>query len=265
MVAPCHAERFFCCGKYLDWGFFFLIHRSHSISFTRAQGIPKYKIGFGREKDGLSLLPLFHAGGLWNPQGTVAAAAGGQRVLVASDIAWGPSPLSAPGASAIAVASGPSHCPRSVHIAYHGSYRFLQHERGSRALFRSTCCIVSISGSPHQLFEAPPEPTAFSGKPVNGVTLCSLGGVGPVAVTASDDLTLQVHLLSPSIAPHLATLTLHGHLAPARVAATVDVPSSWRSPHAAFGASCGMLLEVVHPFLPRVPPMYALHTSPVGG
>jgi hypothetical protein len=26
---------------------FFLIHRSHSISFTRAQGIPKYKIGFG--------------------------------------------------------------------------------------------------------------------------------------------------------------------------------------------------------------------------
>ena len=27
--------------------FFFLIHRSHSISFTRAQGIPKYKIRFG--------------------------------------------------------------------------------------------------------------------------------------------------------------------------------------------------------------------------
>jgi hypothetical protein len=32
--------------------FFFLKHTSHSISFTRAQGIPKYKIGFGREKDG---------------------------------------------------------------------------------------------------------------------------------------------------------------------------------------------------------------------
>jgi hypothetical protein len=31
---------------------FFLIHRLHSISFTRAQGIPKYKIGFGRGKDG---------------------------------------------------------------------------------------------------------------------------------------------------------------------------------------------------------------------
>ena len=30
-------------------GFFFLlIHRSHSIRFTRAQGIPKYMIGFGR-------------------------------------------------------------------------------------------------------------------------------------------------------------------------------------------------------------------------
>ncbi len=28
----------------------FLIRRSHSISFTRAQGIPKYKIGFGRGK-----------------------------------------------------------------------------------------------------------------------------------------------------------------------------------------------------------------------
>ncbi len=26
--------------------FFPLIHRSHSISFTRAQGIPKYNIGF---------------------------------------------------------------------------------------------------------------------------------------------------------------------------------------------------------------------------
>jgi hypothetical protein len=31
---------------------FFLTHRSHSISFTRAQGIPRYKIGFGRERDG---------------------------------------------------------------------------------------------------------------------------------------------------------------------------------------------------------------------
>ena len=31
---------------------FFLIHRSHSIKFTRAQGIPKYNIGFGRGKDG---------------------------------------------------------------------------------------------------------------------------------------------------------------------------------------------------------------------
>ena len=31
---------------------FFLTHRFHSISFTRAQGIPKYKIGFGKEKDG---------------------------------------------------------------------------------------------------------------------------------------------------------------------------------------------------------------------
>jgi len=30
--------------------FVFLIRRSHSISFTRAQGIPKYKIGFGRGK-----------------------------------------------------------------------------------------------------------------------------------------------------------------------------------------------------------------------
>ncbi len=26
-----------------------LTHRSHSIGFTRAQGIPKYKIGFGRD------------------------------------------------------------------------------------------------------------------------------------------------------------------------------------------------------------------------
>jgi hypothetical protein len=30
--------------------FLFLIHRSHSISFTRAQGIRKYKIGFGLPK-----------------------------------------------------------------------------------------------------------------------------------------------------------------------------------------------------------------------
>jgi hypothetical protein len=28
----------------------FLAHRSHSISFTRAQGIPKYKLGFVREE-----------------------------------------------------------------------------------------------------------------------------------------------------------------------------------------------------------------------
>jgi hypothetical protein len=30
--------------------FFFLMRRSHSIGFTKAQGIPKYKIGFGRGK-----------------------------------------------------------------------------------------------------------------------------------------------------------------------------------------------------------------------
>ncbi len=29
---------------------FFLRHRSHSISFTRAQGIAKYKLGFGSGK-----------------------------------------------------------------------------------------------------------------------------------------------------------------------------------------------------------------------
>jgi hypothetical protein len=40
-------------GAYLVFlTFFFLTHRSHSISFTRAQGIPTYKIGFGRERMG---------------------------------------------------------------------------------------------------------------------------------------------------------------------------------------------------------------------
>ena len=43
--------------------FFFLIHRSHSISFTRAQGIPKYKIRFGREKDGKVGERLVEGGG----------------------------------------------------------------------------------------------------------------------------------------------------------------------------------------------------------
>jgi hypothetical protein len=38
-------------GAGLGPAFVFLIHRFHSISFTRAQGIPKYKIGFGKEKD----------------------------------------------------------------------------------------------------------------------------------------------------------------------------------------------------------------------
>ena len=42
---------------------FFLIHMSHSISFTRAQGIPKYKIGFGREKDGKVGERLVEGGG----------------------------------------------------------------------------------------------------------------------------------------------------------------------------------------------------------
>jgi hypothetical protein len=42
---------------------FFLIHRFHSISFTRAQGIPKYKIGFGREKDGRVGERLVEGGG----------------------------------------------------------------------------------------------------------------------------------------------------------------------------------------------------------
>ncbi len=42
---------------------FFLIHRFHSISFTRAQAIPKYKIGFGREKDGRVGESLVEGGG----------------------------------------------------------------------------------------------------------------------------------------------------------------------------------------------------------
>jgi hypothetical protein len=41
-------------GWEVGWGgehrLFFLMHRSHSISFTRAQGIPEYNIGFGRGK-----------------------------------------------------------------------------------------------------------------------------------------------------------------------------------------------------------------------
>ena len=32
--------------------FLFLIHRSHSISFTRAQDIPKYKLELGKGEDG---------------------------------------------------------------------------------------------------------------------------------------------------------------------------------------------------------------------
>jgi hypothetical protein len=43
--------------------FFSLIHRSHSISFTRAQGIPKYKIGFGRGKGWESWERLVEGGG----------------------------------------------------------------------------------------------------------------------------------------------------------------------------------------------------------
>ncbi len=42
---------------------FFLMHRFHSISVTRAQGIPKYKIGFGREKDGRVGERLVEGGG----------------------------------------------------------------------------------------------------------------------------------------------------------------------------------------------------------
>jgi hypothetical protein len=41
----------------------FLVHRFHSISFTRAQGIPRYKIGFGREKDGKVGERLVEGGG----------------------------------------------------------------------------------------------------------------------------------------------------------------------------------------------------------
>ena len=47
----------------MDRRVFFLIHRSHSISFTRAQGIPKYKIRFGREKDGKVGERLVEGGG----------------------------------------------------------------------------------------------------------------------------------------------------------------------------------------------------------
>ncbi len=43
--------------------FLFFLHTSHSISFTRAQGIPKYKIGFGREKDGRVGERLVEGGG----------------------------------------------------------------------------------------------------------------------------------------------------------------------------------------------------------
>ncbi len=53
VATPC--ARSCCCCFCCFFVVFFLIHRSHSISFTRAQGIPKYKIGFGRKKDGRDL------------------------------------------------------------------------------------------------------------------------------------------------------------------------------------------------------------------
>ncbi len=43
--------------------FFCVIHWFHSISFTRAQGIPKYKIGVGKEKDGRVGERLVEGGG----------------------------------------------------------------------------------------------------------------------------------------------------------------------------------------------------------
>jgi hypothetical protein len=51
---------------------FFLIRRSHSISFTRARGIPKYKIGFGRGKGWDSgCVPLYSL--CLSQEGTVVA------------------------------------------------------------------------------------------------------------------------------------------------------------------------------------------------
>ncbi len=48
-AVPNSAARIRDCARLVK-NMFFLIHRSHSISFTRAQGIPKYSIGFGKEK-----------------------------------------------------------------------------------------------------------------------------------------------------------------------------------------------------------------------
>jgi hypothetical protein len=48
--------------------FFFLFHWSHSISFTRAQGIPKCKIGFGRERMG-ALIDVTPAAASYERQG----------------------------------------------------------------------------------------------------------------------------------------------------------------------------------------------------
>ncbi len=47
---PCLFAMASVCVKGTGASHFSLIHRSHSVSFTRAQGIPKYKIGFGRGK-----------------------------------------------------------------------------------------------------------------------------------------------------------------------------------------------------------------------
>ncbi len=43
-----------CCGwvAWLLYVRFFLMLRSHSISFTRAQDIPKYKLELGKGEDG---------------------------------------------------------------------------------------------------------------------------------------------------------------------------------------------------------------------
>ncbi len=50
--APLSALEKVGCQRPVCLRFFPLIHRSHSISFTRAQGIPRYKIGLGGKRMG---------------------------------------------------------------------------------------------------------------------------------------------------------------------------------------------------------------------
>ncbi len=162
------------CIRHCPAGVFFLIHWSHSISFTRAQGIPKYKGGFGRGKG-------------WESWGKMPVTGGGGNTYLAWPLCWVLCIVDSPEG----YFSWGASCLSSVACVSHVSHVFVRLRTGVAVRSRQVASSIHVSKS-------------LSGPwaPLSGNTLPSCNNPAPL-VHPNGTLYVVCNIVNLYSAPHI--------------------------------------------------------------